>query len=149
MYMPNCFIPPYLLSVGWRIKKCGGFIAWNSLGQPHVNGRLAMTRSIGDLDLKKYGVIAEPETKRVQVRSMCIPCFHGQCIWKLSWHWNSSCIDDPGTSTFHYHPWLCYPRWSFHIVFFRLLGSLGRLLGLLEKSMLCEYAWHFTLPLFK
>ncbi|KAG8134389.1 putative Protein phosphatase 1K protein [Naja naja] len=39
-----------------RIKKCGGFIAWNSLGQPHVNGRLAMTRSIGDLDLKKYGI---------------------------------------------------------------------------------------------
>lgn len=35
-----------------RIKKCGGFVAWNSLGQPHVNGRLAMTRSIGDLDLK-------------------------------------------------------------------------------------------------
>uniref|UniRef100_A0A8D0C263 protein-serine/threonine phosphatase n=1 Tax=Salvator merianae TaxID=96440 RepID=A0A8D0C263_SALMN len=50
-----------------RIKKCGGFITWNSLGQPHVNGRLAMTRSIGDLDLKKYGVIAEPETKRVQL----------------------------------------------------------------------------------
>ncbi|XP_042325248.1 protein phosphatase 1K, mitochondrial [Sceloporus undulatus] len=51
-----------------RIKKCGGFVAWNSLGQPHVNGRLAMTRSIGDLDLKKYGVIAEPETKRVQLQ---------------------------------------------------------------------------------
>ncbi|XP_003221346.1 protein phosphatase Mn(2+)-dependent 1K [Anolis carolinensis] len=50
-----------------RIKKCGGFVAWNSLGQPHVNGRLAMTRSIGDLDLKNYGVIAEPETKRIQL----------------------------------------------------------------------------------
>ncbi|KFO75151.1 hypothetical protein N303_09494 [Cuculus canorus] len=50
-----------------RIKKCGGFIAWNSLGQPHVNGRLAMTRSIGDLDLKSIGVIAEPETKRVKL----------------------------------------------------------------------------------
>ncbi|XP_039217111.1 protein phosphatase 1K, mitochondrial [Crotalus tigris] len=50
-----------------RIRKCGGFISWNSLGQPHVNGRLAMTRSIGDLDLKKCGVIAEPETKRVQL----------------------------------------------------------------------------------
>ncbi|CAI5784681.1 protein phosphatase 1K, mitochondrial [Podarcis lilfordi] len=50
-----------------RIKKTGGFIVWNSLGQPHVNGRLAMTRSIGDLDLKTYGVIAEPETKRVQL----------------------------------------------------------------------------------
>ena len=51
-----------------RIRKCGGFVAWNSLGQPHVNGRLAMTRSIGDLDLKNSGVIAEPETKRVKVK---------------------------------------------------------------------------------
>ncbi|XP_008572477.1 PREDICTED: protein phosphatase 1K, mitochondrial [Galeopterus variegatus] len=51
-----------------RIKKCGGFVAWNSLGQPHVNGRLAMTRSIGDLDLKASGVIAEPETKRIKLQ---------------------------------------------------------------------------------
>ena len=51
-----------------RIKKCGGFVVWNSLGQPHVNGRLAMTRSLGDLDLKSSGVIAEPETKRIKVR---------------------------------------------------------------------------------
>ncbi|KFZ56427.1 hypothetical protein N321_09519 [Antrostomus carolinensis] len=50
-----------------RIRKCGGFVAWNSLGQPHVNGRLAMTRSIGDLDLKNSGVIAQPETKRVKL----------------------------------------------------------------------------------
>uniref|UniRef100_F6Q474 Protein phosphatase Mn(2+)-dependent 1K n=1 Tax=Equus caballus TaxID=9796 RepID=F6Q474_HORSE len=50
-----------------RIKKCGGFIAWNSVGQPHVNGRLAMTRSLGDLDLKTSGVIAEPETKRINL----------------------------------------------------------------------------------
>ncbi|KFR17259.1 hypothetical protein N306_02037 [Opisthocomus hoazin] len=50
-----------------RIRNCGGFVAWNSLGQPHVNGRLAMTRSIGDLDLKNSGVIAQPETKRVQL----------------------------------------------------------------------------------
>ncbi|XP_029011825.1 protein phosphatase 1K, mitochondrial [Betta splendens] len=50
-----------------RIKKSGGFITWNSLGQPHVNARLAMTRSIGDFDLKNMGVIAEPETKRVSL----------------------------------------------------------------------------------
>lgn len=50
-----------------RIKKHGGFVAWNSLGQPHVNGRLAMTRSLGDLDLKASGVIAEPETKRIKL----------------------------------------------------------------------------------
>ncbi|XP_070683660.1 protein phosphatase Mn(2+)-dependent 1K [Pempheris klunzingeri] len=50
-----------------RIKKSGGFITWNSLGQPNVNGRLAMTRSIGDFDLKNMGVIAEPETKRISL----------------------------------------------------------------------------------
>ncbi|KAM8938920.1 protein phosphatase Mn(2+)-dependent 1K [Pelodytes ibericus] len=50
-----------------RVRDSGGFIAWNSLGQPHVNGRLAMTRSIGDLDLKSMGVIAEPETRRVKL----------------------------------------------------------------------------------
>ncbi|KAM3865236.1 protein phosphatase Mn(2+)-dependent 1K [Diretmus argenteus] len=50
-----------------RIKKSGGFVTWNSLGQPHVNGRLAMTRSIGDFDLKNMGVIAEPETKRISL----------------------------------------------------------------------------------
>lgn len=50
-----------------RIKKSGGYITWNSLGQPHVNGRLAMTRSIGDFDLKNMGVIAEPETRRLTV----------------------------------------------------------------------------------
>ncbi|TSK22498.1 Protein phosphatase 1K, mitochondrial [Bagarius yarrelli] len=50
-----------------RIRKSGGYVAWNSLGQPHVNGRLAMTRSIGDFDLKNKGVIAEPETKRISL----------------------------------------------------------------------------------
>ncbi|KAM9793102.1 protein phosphatase Mn(2+)-dependent 1K-like [Neosynchiropus ocellatus] len=50
-----------------RIKKSGGFITWNSLGQPNVNGRLAMTRSIGDFDLKNMGVIAEPETRRISL----------------------------------------------------------------------------------
>ncbi|TSL61111.1 Protein phosphatase 1K, mitochondrial [Bagarius yarrelli] len=39
-----------------------------SLGQANVNGRLAMTRSIGDFDLKQSGVIAEPETTRVTVQ---------------------------------------------------------------------------------
>ncbi|XP_046901128.1 protein phosphatase 1K, mitochondrial isoform X1 [Hypomesus transpacificus] len=47
-----------------RIRQSGGFVTWNSLGQPHVNGRLAMTRSIGDFDLKTTGVIAEPDTRR-------------------------------------------------------------------------------------
>ncbi|KAM4603979.1 protein phosphatase Mn(2+)-dependent 1K isoform 2-T2 [Polymixia lowei] len=53
-----------------RIKKSGGFVTWNSLGQPNVNGRLAMTRSIGDFDLKNMGVIAEPETKRITLHNV-------------------------------------------------------------------------------
>ncbi|XP_027021778.2 protein phosphatase 1K, mitochondrial isoform X2 [Tachysurus fulvidraco] len=51
-----------------RIRKCGGFVTWNSLGQANVNSRLAMTRSIGDFDLKQSGVIAEPETSRAIVQ---------------------------------------------------------------------------------
>ncbi|XP_013877621.1 protein phosphatase 1K, mitochondrial isoform X2 [Austrofundulus limnaeus] len=51
-----------------RIQRSGGFLSWNSVGQANVNGRLAMTRSIGDFHLKSSGVIAEPETKRVTVQ---------------------------------------------------------------------------------
>ncbi|XP_017297440.1 protein phosphatase 1K, mitochondrial isoform X2 [Kryptolebias marmoratus] len=51
-----------------RIQRFGGFLSWNSIGQANVNGRLAMTRSIGDFHLKSSGVIAEPETKRVTVQ---------------------------------------------------------------------------------
>ncbi|KAG6776371.1 hypothetical protein POTOM_019877 [Populus tomentosa] len=42
-----------------RIKTAGGsVIVW---GVPRVNGVLAMSRSIGDVALKRFGVIAEPE----------------------------------------------------------------------------------------
>ncbi|XP_041065623.1 protein phosphatase 1K, mitochondrial-like [Carcharodon carcharias] len=50
-----------------RIKDCGGFIDWNSAGDPYVNGRLAMTRSIGDVDLKPFGVTAQPEVNTVEL----------------------------------------------------------------------------------
>ncbi|XP_049318895.1 protein phosphatase 1K, mitochondrial [Astyanax mexicanus] len=50
-----------------RIRNSGGFVTWNSLGQANVNSRLAMTRSIGDFDLKNLGVIAEPETTRTTI----------------------------------------------------------------------------------
>ncbi|KAG7251491.1 hypothetical protein CRUP_003370, partial [Coryphaenoides rupestris] len=39
-----------------------------SVGQPNVNGRLNMTRSIGDFDLKSMGVIAKPETRRIKLQ---------------------------------------------------------------------------------
>ncbi|KAG8005931.1 Protein phosphatase 1K [Nibea albiflora] len=51
-----------------RIQRFGGFVTWNSVGQANVNGRLAMTRSIGDFHLKTSGVIAEPDTRRVTVQ---------------------------------------------------------------------------------
>lgn len=47
--------------------KSGGSIIANSHGTGLVNGRLAMTRSIGDLDLKPYGVIALPYTRSLEV----------------------------------------------------------------------------------
>ena len=46
---------PSLLSERTRILDSGGVIV-----NDRVNERLNMTRSIGDLELKKYGVIAEP-----------------------------------------------------------------------------------------
>ncbi|XP_051883732.1 protein phosphatase 1K, mitochondrial-like [Pristis pectinata] len=53
-----------------RIKECGGFIDWSCATNPYVNGRLAMTRSIGDVDLKPYGVTAQPEVKTVELQHM-------------------------------------------------------------------------------
>ncbi|XP_066272217.1 protein phosphatase 1K, mitochondrial-like isoform X1 [Branchiostoma lanceolatum] len=50
-----------------RIKKAGGFVSWNSVGRPQVCGRLAMTRSIGDVELKRYGVTSIPETRSIEV----------------------------------------------------------------------------------
>ncbi|XP_067118068.1 protein phosphatase Mn(2+)-dependent 1K, partial [Osmerus mordax] len=51
-----------------RIRQSGGLVTWNSLGQPTVNGRLAMTRSIGDFHLRSSGVIALPDTRRTHVQ---------------------------------------------------------------------------------
>ncbi|XP_029310472.1 protein phosphatase 1K, mitochondrial [Cottoperca gobio] len=51
-----------------RVQRLGGFVTWNSAGVAHVNGRLAMTRSIGDFHLKSSGVIAEPDTQRLTVQ---------------------------------------------------------------------------------
>ncbi|XP_062301273.1 protein phosphatase 1K, mitochondrial isoform X2 [Scomber scombrus] len=51
-----------------RIQSFGGFVTWNSLGQANVNGRLAMTRSIGDFHLKTSGVIPDPDTRRINIQ---------------------------------------------------------------------------------
>ncbi|KAL4231005.1 Protein phosphatase 1K [Mactra antiquata] len=51
-----------------RIKQCGGSIVDNSLGVSHVNGRLTMTRSIGDIELKPFGVTAEPYIRSIRIK---------------------------------------------------------------------------------
>lgn len=43
-----------------RIQRRGGVVSHNSQGVTQVNGRLSMTRSLGDTELKKYGVTADP-----------------------------------------------------------------------------------------
>lgn len=42
-----------------RIEASGGFVTSGS--SPRVNGQLAVSRSIGDADLRRFGVISEPE----------------------------------------------------------------------------------------
>uniref|UniRef100_S4RNX5 protein-serine/threonine phosphatase n=1 Tax=Petromyzon marinus TaxID=7757 RepID=S4RNX5_PETMA len=50
-----------------RVKACGGFVTWSTTGHSRINGTLAMTRSIGDIALKPYGVIADPEIQQLQL----------------------------------------------------------------------------------
>ncbi|UYV64828.1 PPM1K, partial [Cordylochernes scorpioides] len=50
-----------------RVLQAGGTIKHDdTTGRGLVNGRLAMTRSLGDLELKPYGVVADPETKSLE-----------------------------------------------------------------------------------
>ena len=51
----------------YRILASGGHVTWSSIGRPRVNGKLEMTRSIGDMELKAAGVTAEPETEKIRV----------------------------------------------------------------------------------
>ena len=63
-----------------RIIGCGGRVVNDSEGHTaRVNARLNMTRSIGDMDLKPFGVIATPATVFYKV-SVGLTC----TIW-LAW----------------------------------------------------------------
>lgn len=42
-----------------RIEAAGGYVEWG--GVPRVNGQLAISRAIGDISFKSYGVISAPE----------------------------------------------------------------------------------------
>ena len=66
-----------------RVKSAGGIITWTSMGRPRVNGRLNMTRSIGDVELKRFGVTAVPETRSLEVSSLFICLVKYECTSKL------------------------------------------------------------------
>uniref|UniRef100_T1IXQ3 protein-serine/threonine phosphatase n=1 Tax=Strigamia maritima TaxID=126957 RepID=T1IXQ3_STRMM len=59
---------PLLKTEKERIVQSKGMVVTDSYGRSLVNGRLAMTRSLGDLDLKPYGVSAMPDTRSLQVQ---------------------------------------------------------------------------------
>ncbi|KAL5717672.1 protein-serine/threonine phosphatase [Ranunculus cassubicifolius] len=51
-----------------RIESSGGFVEeWS--GVPRVNGQLAVSRSIGDIPFKRYGVVSTPEVTEWQLLS--------------------------------------------------------------------------------
>lgn len=54
-----------------RVHQRGGIISHNSQGVWQVNGRLSMTRSLGDIELKKYGVTAHPYLTTKNVIILC------------------------------------------------------------------------------
>jgi len=58
---------PSLLSEKNRVEQSKGKIITDSDGRSMVNGRLAMTRSIGDLDLKPFGVTCVPDIRTLEV----------------------------------------------------------------------------------
>ncbi|KAF0289033.1 Protein phosphatase 1K, mitochondrial [Amphibalanus amphitrite] len=54
--------------VARRVEASGGHVTVDEVGRHMVNGRLAMTRSIGDLHLKRSGVTAFPDTRSLEVK---------------------------------------------------------------------------------
>ena len=51
-----------------RIESQGGTVTYDTIGRYMVNQRLAMSRSIGDLDLKPFGVTCEPDVIRKNIK---------------------------------------------------------------------------------
>eukprot|EP01134_Creolimax_fragrantissima_P005426 CFRG5426T1 len=50
-----------------RIEASGGRVSNGLDGQARVNDRLAMSRALGDFSFRKYGVIAEPDIKVLEL----------------------------------------------------------------------------------
>lgn len=57
-----------------RIELSQGKVVVDDVGRGMVNGRLAMTRSIGDLELKRFGVSAVPDVRKIKVKKPIIIC---------------------------------------------------------------------------
>ncbi len=51
-----------------RIEAAGGFVESDNIGRHLVNGRLSMSRSIGDLDLKPFGVTPAADIRRRNIK---------------------------------------------------------------------------------
>lgn len=59
---------PSLISEKDRITRSGGKVTVDNIGRYMVNDSLSMSRSIGDLHLKSYGVTALPDTRTLRVK---------------------------------------------------------------------------------
>ncbi|KAB7495907.1 Protein phosphatase 1K, mitochondrial [Armadillidium nasatum] len=51
-----------------RVEQSGGRVITDNIGRHMVNGMLSMSRSIGDLHLKPYGVTALPDIRRTRIK---------------------------------------------------------------------------------
>ena len=51
-----------------RIERMGGTVSYDEVGRHLVNKRLAMSRSIGDVELKPFGVISQPSVIRRNIK---------------------------------------------------------------------------------
>lgn len=57
----------YFILFQLRIEAHGGYVHREDSGRCLVNDRLAMSRSLGDLELKAHGVIATPDVMSIEV----------------------------------------------------------------------------------
>ena len=74
-----------------RVEQSQGEIIIDSSGRGMVNGRLAMTRSIGDLELKPFGVTAVPDVRKLKVFYLFFVQYLYVKIskpWNLNWEWS-------------------------------------------------------------
>ncbi|EFX85686.1 hypothetical protein DAPPUDRAFT_45296 [Daphnia pulex] len=59
---------PSLVTEKTRIEQSQGKVIVDDVGRGMVNGRLAMTRSLGDLELKPFGVTAVPDVRKIKIK---------------------------------------------------------------------------------